>query len=152
MAQFLVLIILYTINLGSSTTGSFFLFLFIHGMSIWHLLFLFLLSFLISYLSGKLAHVFFYSSHFVTLATSPSLSFIRLNRTAFMQSFIMWDSSILNGAFLLNSSPIFLSFVTISSTNSSLVVFESALNCRGFTVHLFILIIFISDHVLFRIE
>lgn len=151
MAQFLVLIILYNINLGSTTTGSFFLVLFIHGMSIWHLLFLFLLSFLISYLSGKLAH-FFYSSHFVTLVTSPSLSFIRLNRTVLMQSFIMWDSSILNGAFSLNSSPIFLSFVTISSTNSSSVVFESALNCRGFTVHLFILIIFISDHVLFRIE
>lgn len=152
MAQFLVLIILYNINLGSTTTGSFFLVLFIHGMSIWHLLFLFLLSFLVSYLSGKLAHVFFYSSHFVTLATSPSLSFIRLNRTVLMQSFIMWDSSILNGAFSLNSSPIFLSFVTISSANSSSVVFKSALNCRGFTVHLFILIIFISDHVLFRIE
>lgn len=60
MAQFLVLIILYNINLGSTTTGSFFLVLFIHGMSIWHLLFLFLLSFLISYLSGKLAHFFLF--------------------------------------------------------------------------------------------
>lgn len=151
MAQFLVLIILYNINLGSTTTGSFFLVLFIHGMSIWHLLFLFLLSFLISYLSGKLAHFFlfqpFRNTCYVTKFVFHSFKQNSLNAVFHhvRQFHFEW-------CIFIEFVPDFSQFVTISSTNSSSVVFESALHCRGFTVHLFILIIFISDHVLFRIE